>query len=83
MGIGHGNITAVLAKAIQELYGQLKAVVSRVIGLEGKDIEKDRAIASVKAENVQLKARVDKAEKENASTKIRLEKIEKALNLEK
>lgn len=87
------KFTYMLINAVKDLYGQVKAIVARVISLEGKDEAKERAIASVntktaklEADNAQLKARADKAEKENiamkkenAAVKARLDKIEKML----
>lgn len=71
--MSYSQLVSPVVDAIKELYGEFKSLVARVMSLEGKDVAKDRAIASVKAENAKLK-------QENAAIKARLDKIEKALN---
>lgn len=81
MGISYGNLAAVLTKAIQDIYGEFKALETKVNSLEDKDAAKDRTLASVhKVENAQLKANDAAKAKEIADLKARLEKIEKVLN---
>lgn len=72
--VAYDGLISPIIKSIQELYSELKTVVVRVVTLENKDIAKDQAIASMIAENAELK-------QENSEIKARLDKIEKALSL--
>lgn len=67
--VRYTELISPLIKAVQELYHKLMGV--------------DREIASVKNENAELKARVEKTEKENEELKKRLDRIEKALSEKK
>ncbi|MDD4974886.1 MAG: tail fiber domain-containing protein [Bacteriovorax sp.] len=69
----YSNLVAPLVEAIKEINKRTTELFRTTEG-------HSREIASVKAENVQLKARADKAEKENATIKARLDKMESALN---
>jgi hypothetical protein len=71
--VAYDHLVAPLIEAFKTLY-------NRVIGIENHQASQDRDIASVKAENADLKAKAAKLEQENAEMKARLEKIEKMLN---
>jgi hypothetical protein len=64
-GVRYSELISPLIKAVQELYNRLLGV--------------DREVASVKAENAQLKANDEAKTKEIAELKARLDRIEKAL----
>lgn len=77
--VTNDSIIWTMFNRVKELYAQFKSLVVRVINLESKDVAKDRAIASVKAENAKLKARADKAERDNVAMRDQLDKIEQML----
>jgi hypothetical protein len=68
--VNYANFVAVLTEAVKDLY---KKWFDDSVLLH-------REIASVKAENEALKAKVQKAEKDQAEMKARLDRLEKALN---
>jgi hypothetical protein len=61
-GLKYNELISPLIKALQEFYADFET-------LTGKVSRHDRDIASLKVENTELKARVDKAERENAAIK--------------
>ena len=78
-GVRYSELISPLIKAAQQLY-------SRLMGVEAHQGTQDREIASVKADNAQLKANddakakeIEKLKQENATMKARLDKIEKLL----
>ncbi|MEY3760297.1 MAG: hypothetical protein RIR39_1788, partial [Pseudomonadota bacterium] len=72
-GVRYTELISPLIKAIQELYGEIKGLVARVLNVETKTSFNERAIASNKAES-DLNAA--KLEKENSYLKERTTKLE-------
>ncbi len=70
--VNYSHLVAPLIEAFKTLY-------AKVIVLFDRTEKNTREIASVKQENAELKARVEKTEKENEELKQRLDRIEKAL----
>ena len=68
--VNYANFVAVLTEAVKDLYKKWFDDSALL----------HREIASVKAENEGLKAKVQKAEKEQAEMKARLDRLEKVLN---
>ena len=65
--------------AIKAFYKEFKVIVAKVMGLEQKEAQNERVIASVKEENAKLKTKVEAMARENDEMKARLLKIEKLL----
>ncbi|MCM2352958.1 MAG: tail fiber domain-containing protein, partial [Pseudobdellovibrio sp.] len=66
-------------KLVAPIIEALKVFNARIVKLFNRTEQNAREIASVKQENAELKARVEKTEKENEELKQRLDRIEKAL----
>lgn len=66
-------------KLVAPIIEALKVFNARMMKLFDRTEQHTREIASVKQENAELKARVEKTEKENEELKKRLDRIEKAL----
>lgn len=83
LSVSYNHLVAGVIEAVKEFYHKWlddsKGIHKELAQIKIKDIAKDRAIASVKAENAQLKARSDRAEKENAAIKARLDRLEQML----
>lgn len=79
-GIRYTELISPLIKAIQELAGKLAVLVTKVTTLEGKEAAQDRVIASVKAENTQLKQENAKKTQEMIDLKARMDRLEKMLS---
>ena len=71
-GVRYSELIAPLIKAVQELY-------ARFVGVEAAQNNQAREIASIKAENQNLKLENEAKAKEMVQLKNRLERIEKAL----
>ena len=82
-GLKYTEFIAPLIKAVQDLFGQFKGMLARVMSLEGKSALNERTIASVKLDTdtkiLKIEAENEKLKKENEEIKARIKKIEKIL----